>query len=170
MLKQWLAGVGLVAVLLGSGCVPEESEAAPEPSPSAVSTPAATPAVVTSETLTPTTADPAPTSEPATAAPEAAAEALATLEVKGRAPKTGYDRGQFGQRWADIDRNGCDQRNDVLLRDLTAVTFKPGTRGCVVATGTLADPFTGTAIDFVRGEGTSNAVQIDHVISAPGTP
>lgn len=84
--------------------------------------------------------------------------------MKGRAPKTGYDRDQFGQAWADIDRNGCDQRNDVLARDFAGKTFKPGTNDCVVLTGVLADPFTGKTINFVRGQDTSSAVQIDHLI------
>ena len=43
----------------------------------------------------------------------------------------------------DIDRNGCDTRNDILARDLTGETFKPGTHNCVVLTGTLADPYSG---------------------------
>ncbi|GAB3068618.1 DUF1524 domain-containing protein [Pedococcus soli] len=90
---------------------------------------------------------------------------LATLPVKGRAPRTGYDRDRFGQAWADVDRNGCDTRNDILRRDLTRFTLKAGTNGCLVLSGTLADPYTGTAIDFVRGRGTSNAVQIDHVVA-----
>lgn len=107
---------------------------------------------------------------PVLAAPAAAAEgdaaaALATLPVKGRAPKTGYDRDQFGQAWADVDRNGCDTRNDILKRDLESETFKPGTRDCVVLTGTLNDPYTGKTIAFKRGQGTSEAVQIDHVIA-----
>ncbi|WAH97778.1 DUF3761 domain-containing protein [Arthrobacter sp. MMS18-M83] len=46
-----------------------------------------------------------------------AVDLLATLPVKGRAPMTGYDRDQFGQAWADVDRNGCDTRNDILNRD-----------------------------------------------------
>jgi hypothetical protein len=74
--------------------------------------------------------------------PAEAATALAQLEtisVKGRAPKTGYSRGEFGAAWADVDRNGCDTRNDILARDLEGETFKPGTQNCVVATGTLAD-------------------------------
>lgn len=102
------------------------------------------------------------------AAPEpvgTAADALAALPVKGRAPKTGYSRDEFGQRWADVDRNGCDQRNDVLARDLTGETFKPGTRDCVVLTGVLADPYTGRTIPFTRGQDTSTAVQIDHVVA-----
>ena len=28
-----------------------------------------------------------------------------------------YSRDEFGQRWADVDRNGCDTRNDILRRD-----------------------------------------------------
>jgi hypothetical protein len=94
-----------------------------------------------------------------------AATALATLPVKGRAPKTGYSRDQFGQRWADVDRNGCDQRNDVLARDLVDETFRPARRECVVLTGTLDDPFTGRTIEFVRGQDTSDEVQIDHVVA-----
>ena len=94
---------------------------------------------------------------PAAAAPASAsgdaASALAALPVKGRAPKTGYDRDQFGPAWADVDRNGCDTRNDVLARDLTGETFKPGTHDCVVLTGTLADPYTGKTIAFTRGQG-----------------
>ncbi|WP_414826644.1 DUF1524 domain-containing protein [Arthrobacter sp. Soil763] len=90
---------------------------------------------------------------------------LSTLPVKGRAPKTGYSRDQFGEAWADVDRNGCATRNDMLRRDLTAAVLKPGTRGCVVLSGTLSDPYTGSSIAFVRGAATSTAVQIDHVVA-----
>jgi hypothetical protein len=92
-----------------------------------------------------------------------AVDVLATLPVKGRAPGTGYDRDQFGPAWSDVDRNGCDTRNDVLARDLTGETFKPGTRDCVVLSGTLADPYTGQTITFQRGDGSS--VDIDHVVA-----
>jgi len=66
-----------------------------------------------------------------------AAAALAALAVKGRAPMTGYRRDQFGPAWADVNRNGCDTRNDVLARDLTQVTFQAGTHHCVVESGML---------------------------------
>ena len=72
---------------------------------------------------------------------------------------TGYDRDQFGQAWLDTNRNGCDTRNDILTRDLTART----TRNCVVESGTLDDPYTGTRIGFVRGNG--DLVDIDHVVA-----
>lgn len=91
-----------------------------------------------------------------------AQQLLGTLRVQGRAPLTGYDREAFGQPWADADRNGCDTRNDVLRRDLTAVEVKPGTRDCVVLRGLLVDPYTGERVDHVRGGG---GVEVDHVVS-----
>ena len=94
-----------------------------------------------------------------------AAAALGKLAVKGRAPKTGYSRDQFGVAWADVDHNGCDTRDDVLKRDMTKETFKPGTHDCVVLTGALADPYTAKTIAFTRGNGTSEAVQIDHMVA-----
>ena len=94
-----------------------------------------------------------------------ALDVLATLEVKGRAPKAGYARNAFGQGWVDVDRNGCDTRNDMLRRDLTAVVLRPNTNGCVVEAGVLDDPYTGDRIDFVKGNTTSTAVQIDHVVA-----
>ncbi|TKJ95730.1 HNH endonuclease [Plantibacter flavus] len=90
-------------------------------------------------------------------------DALADVDTATQVA-TGYDRDRFGQRWADIDRNGCDTRNDVLARDLVDVTFKPGTRDCVVLTGVLHDLYTGSTIDFQRGERSSQLVQIDHVV------
>lgn len=88
-----------------------------------------------------------------------------SLPARGRAPKTGYSRSQFGPAWADTDRDGCDQRNDVLARDLTQVVFRPGTHRCMVVSGLLQDPYTGTTIRFVRGEATSGKVQLDHVVA-----
>ena len=95
---------------------------------------------------------------------------LNTLSVKGRAPKTGYDRALFGAAWTDDvavegGRNGCDTRNDILRRDLTDLVLKAGSNGCAVQTGTLVDPYTATSIGFVRGQDTSSAVQIDHVVA-----
>ncbi len=92
-------------------------------------------------------------------------KALETLAVKGRAPKTGYSRSAFGPAWADVDRNGCDTRNDILKRDLTQVTFRAKTKDCVVESGVLLDPFSGESINFQRGEKTSTLVQIDHVVA-----
>ena len=101
----------------------------------------------------------------AEAQPGLATSVLESLPVKGRAPKTGYSRDQFGQAWADVDRNGCDTRNDILKRDMTGIIYKSGTRNCVVASGTLVDRYSGETINFVRGNFTSMEVQIDHVVT-----
>ena len=94
-----------------------------------------------------------------------ASSALSTLAVKGRAPKTGYDRDALFGGWADPDGNGCDARNDVLARDLTNKVFGTGRDKCLVLSGTLVDPYSGKKIDFIRGRGTSNLVPIDHVVA-----
>jgi Protein of unknown function (DUF1524) len=99
----------------------------------------------------------------AAGSPPRAGDLVDQLTVKGRAPKTGYSREQFGPAWADVDRNGCDTRNDILNRDLTAKQWRPGTHGCVVIAGLLADPYTGTSIPFAKAD--ASAVQIDHVVA-----
>ena len=103
---------------------------------------------------------------PTPAAPsESALALLGTLEIKGRSAKTGYDRAAFGQAWLDVDRNGCDTRNDILRRDLRDVVIKANSNGCAVLSGTLNDPFTGRVLTFERGVSTSLEVQIDHVVA-----
>lgn len=89
-----------------------------------------------------------------------ALETLAGIETKGRAPKTGYSRNQFGDGWESY--RGCDVRNTILYRDLTGTVVNDE---CKVMSGTLSDPYTGTSISFVRGTTTSDDVQIDHVVA-----
>ena len=102
---------------------------------------------------------------PVEASTKTAEAVLETLAVKGRAPKTGYERSQFGPAWSDIDRNGCDTRNDILYRDLTSIIYKDGTKECVVLSGILIDPYSGEKIAFERGVRTSMDVQIDHIVA-----
>ena len=159
-----LAGLG-VGISAGTGPVAVRPPAMTT-SATVVVTSTALVTVTASETMrstvvvSPTLSPGAPTSEPGRAL-----AVLQSLPVKGRAPKTGYDRAQYGQRWYDLDRNGCDTRNDILRRDLTATQLKPGTRDCVVLSGVLKDPYTGSTIQFTRGNATSSAVQIDHVVA-----
>ncbi len=89
-----------------------------------------------------------------------ATEGLQTLAVKGRAPKTGYTRAQFGDGWTTS--GGCDTRNIILNRDMTNVHVD---ESCNVLSGILHDPYTGKTINFTRGSSTSAAVQIDHVVA-----
>lgn len=93
-----------------------------------------------------------------------ALSALDGLAVKGRAAKDNYSREAFGQAWLDVDRNGCDTRNDILRRDLADVMFTEGSQ-CRVAAGTFHEPYTGEFVDFRRGSESSRAVQIDHVVA-----
>lgn len=92
---------------------------------------------------------------PASVPPE-----LKNLAVKGRAPKTGYEREKFGDGWETLA--GCTTRNRVLMRDLTEAVLG---EDCKVDRGVLHDPYTGTVINFIRGESTSDDVQIDHVVA-----
>lgn len=171
-----IRGIALTlgSLALISGCTPDPIDIAlsTEPSQSAPST--------VPEQQTAPAPEPAPEPAPAptdvTEAPpqptlvDVARSALEQLEIKGRAPKTGYARDQFGQRWSDdvsaeFGHNGCDTRNDILNRDLINKVYKPNTHDCVVLAGQLNDPYTGTAIPFQRGRDTSSAVQIDHVVA-----
>jgi hypothetical protein len=89
--------------------------------------------------------------------------ALDALEVRTDERIPGYDRESFAWR-TDVDRNGCDTRNDVLRRDLADVGIRGGTDGCVVQSGTLDDPYSGARVRFDRSRD-PEAVQIDHVVS-----
>ena len=156
------AAIAALAVASLTAC-----EQLPSSSAAATSTSASADVAVPPPAAAPPSAvePPAPAPVPAPQPAGSALTALRELPVKGRAPRTGYDRELFGSGWGDPDRNGCDTRNDVLARDLTGETFRPGTRDCVVAAGTLADPYSGATIAFRRGQGTSEAVQIDHVVA-----
>ncbi|RJT78118.1 DUF1524 domain-containing protein [Arthrobacter cheniae] len=188
------AGASIVALLIGGAIAPADDsvptavaeqtqEAAPEatstadaptasatpsPSPSPTRTPSPTPkasdvAPLDSDAVADVTGTPrAPSDQPA--ANTTALALLETLPIKGRAPKTGYDRDLFGQAWADVDRNGCDTRNDMLNRDLTDIVYTNSVP-CKVQSGVLNDPYTASTIAFLRGQATSTAVQIDHVVA-----
>jgi hypothetical protein len=95
----------------------------------------------------------------------AAARATAAgIRADGRERDPRYDRDAFGPAWADADGNGCDQRDDVLVRDLVHVAFASSDPACTVVAGHLDDAYTGRGIDFARGPRTSAAVQIDHLV------
>lgn len=90
-----------------------------------------------------------------------ASEVLVKLEVKGRAPKTGYKRTEFYNGWPDID--GCNLRQRILKRDFgeTAVTDEK----CNVVAGKFYEPYTGEVMEFHTRKEISKGVQIDHVVA-----
>ena len=171
-----VVALGFVAIIAGGGTVEtppadevvagetvleETAVLADEPTTEAPTTAAPTTEAPTTPAPT-TTVAPTPTPTPEPVAAEGTALAvLAGLDEKGRAPKTEYDRELFGWR-DDMDRNGCDTRNDILRRDLTQITLKGGTNGCVVQRGTLDSPYSGDTVDFDRENST---IDIDHVVA-----
>jgi hypothetical protein len=89
-----------------------------------------------------------------------ASAALEQLVVKGKGPKTGYDRDQYGPAWFDVDNNNCNTRDDILRRDLQERQMDGSCR--VVAGVLFPDPYTGSPIRYVRGR---SLVDIDHVVA-----
>jgi hypothetical protein len=87
-----------------------------------------------------------------------ALQTLAKLPIKGRAPKTGYSRSQFGAGWDSV--SGCTTRERILTRDLTEIVRDSD--DCKVLSGVLNDPYTATRIVFKRG---SSLIDIDHVVA-----
>jgi Protein of unknown function (DUF1524) len=88
---------------------------------------------------------------------------LAALAVAVPVRADGYERDcdkgaacVFGQPWYDVDGDGCDQRSQVLARDMENVVRKKGR--CGVESGDLQDPYTGETISTV------SKIQIDHVV------
>lgn len=102
----------------------------------------------------------------------AARRLIEKVTTKGRGPKTGYARDRFGYAWMDtadgvpLARNGCDTRNDLLMRDGQNIQFRTGS-DCVVVSMNLHDPYTGKDIAWKKAKATE--VQIDHVVSVPAT-
>lgn len=92
-----------------------------------------------------------------------AIDVLDTLDVAPWDSHAGYARENFGERWVDVDGNGCSTRNDILGRDLTGITYTSNKYRCVVKSGELDDPYSGQQIHFERSE--SDEVQIDHIVA-----
>lgn len=88
---------------------------------------------------------------------------LEKLEVKGRAPKTGYDRSeQFYKTWPVID--GCSLRQRIIKRELgdSAVL---DSNNCTVISGEYDEPYSGQHLIFYQKSELSQGVQIDHVVA-----
>ncbi len=97
-------------------------------------------------------------------------EALAALPTMVRRDdENPYRRESFGRTWYDVDGNGCNQRDDVLLRDAvpgTVLSVRQGVCPHDVLAGTWVDPYTGASLTFVdlKEPAQAQAIQIDHVV------
>jgi Protein of unknown function (DUF1524) len=121
---------------------------------------AAVPTTTATRSITATSQAAATTRRPPAAQAGPALAELEKLLVKGRAPKTGYSRSQFGDGWASVA--GCDTRDRILARDLTQKTYVAGD-DCRIKSGVLHDPYTAETIMYVRGG--ASEVDIDHVVA-----
>jgi hypothetical protein len=88
--------------------------------------------------------------------------AAQSLVERGRSSTTNYSRDAFGSDWKDVDRNGCDTRNDILGRDFTTASYKVGTNDCKVIGGTWTDPYSNESYTFTKQP---SEAQIDHVVA-----
>ena len=149
MKKSYPVVALLILAWLFSSC---DSSGNPEPSQPPVSNPA-------------TQVKPSDSPTPQTSPSDQVTQALAVAEalpVRGRAPDTDYSREAFGSAWKDVDRNGCDTRNDILQRDFATVILKSGTGNCKVIGGTWIDPYSNESYTFAEAP---SGAQIDHVVS-----
>ena len=153
--QRWV--VAVVVVLLLEGCAPTgSSDAGHHGRPPHMHAPGHS----------------APTSSPAQV-PQGAREARAGLDRLAVRPRPrgteGYVRDAFGSDWVDTDDNGCNQRDDVLLRDAVLGTTRVQQQGSCnhdVLVGTWHDPYTGRTLRFtdLKDLSQAQAIQIDHVV------
>lgn len=85
---------------------------------------------------------------------------LETLQVKGRAPKTGYKRTEFYTTWPNID--GCSLRQRIIKRE---VGDSAKLDGCDVIAGTFIEPYTGETRTYTSKNEFSKNIQIDHIVA-----
>jgi hypothetical protein len=157
----------LVLAWLFSSCSGDTTQEPQSPSATVVSTPAQELPLATPSPQESTIEDlPTPLPEASTPSAEIASTQALTvaqsLLVRGRGPDTDYSREAFGSAWRDVDRNGCDTRNDILQRDFSSTILKPGTGDCKVIGGTWTDPYSNESYTFAEPP---SGAQIDHVVS-----
>ncbi len=88
-----------------------------------------------------------------------AIDILEKLEVKGRAPKTGYSREQFYDGWPLVD--GCSLRQRIIKREFGESAKLDG---CDVIAGEFDEPYTGEHRIFNEKSEIAK-IQIDHVVA-----
>lgn len=158
-MSRW--GWLLALTVLAGGCAvaPVDDEG------TATGTPSSAPTSTRTLGSTPTSTG-TPSLQPLAPAP--AQEQLGALRVEPRpSAAEDYRREAFGYSWADIDGNGCNQRDDVLLRDaVEADVQQQDACDHDVVAGTWRDPYTGATLTFddLKDLQQAQAIQIDHVV------
>lgn len=91
-----------------------------------------------------------------------ATEILHKLEIKGRAPKTGYAREKFYTEWPLI--NGCSLRQHIIKREF-GEHFTLNKDNCNITSGEYDEPYTGEHKTYPTRADINNNIQIDHVVA-----
>lgn len=99
---------------------------------------------------------------PENATENSALSYLEKLEIKGRAPKTGYARTEFYNSWPTT--NGCSLRQVIIKREL-GDTAKIADNGCDVISGEFTESYTGSRMVFYQKTDFSEKIQIDHIVA-----
>lgn len=87
---------------------------------------------------------------------------LEKLDIKGRAPKTGYTREEFYSGWPNVE--GCSLRQRIIKREMgTSAVLADD--DCTVISGEFDEPYTGSHLVFYQKSDFSSGVQIDHVVA-----
>lgn len=87
---------------------------------------------------------------------------LEQLEIKGRAPKTGYTRTEFYSSWPKIE--GCSLRQRIIRREV-GDTARLTDDACTVISGEFDEPYTGKHLVFNQKSDFSSGLQIDHIVA-----
>lgn len=168
-----VAALGMTLVALSESSSSHDSGT--DPVASNVTNPTETPTATSDDSPTssaPPSTTPTLSPRPKVSTSDKYVDALAALRglpfLKRNRP-TDYVRKAFGNGWIDTDGNGCNQRDDVLKRDVKPGTLRVVTSGACdhdVVSGTWVDPYTKTVHVMTDMHDASQArtVQIDHVV------
>lgn len=159
-----IAASAALAVFALAGCAPEPVET-PVVEQTATETPSTGITIAPSPSAPATTARMPDEIEVATLEEIAAAlDTVTTLNHDTSPYLAEYDEvAMFGEEWGlDLDRNGCDTRNDVLARDMSHVEV--GENNCNVRAGLLTDPYSRDQIEFKNMSKDESTVVVDRIV------
>lgn len=147
-------GTMAIAALVLAGCGSAGPERSAPDHPGVTATVATTP-----DPSAPTTAPavPVPPGEAPTVAPSVR-DRLAVLVIDDRPSPQGTYRRDDWPHWEDVDGNGCDARQDALIRWTTTTATLDTSRRCKVLAGTWLSPYDG------RTASSPSEVEIDHLV------
>lgn len=158
----WVLAASLAVIVVGAVLTPPTEDPGEPVAVETTTTTSATPTPSTSTSPAPTsTAVPTSTTitRPATTSSQPAdtlvLDLLAAIPVELETP-AGYDRNLF-EVWSDEDGDGCDTREEVLLRD--AIESPSVGAGCDVGAGLWYSVYDGVWLDDAR------QLQVDHVVA-----